>query len=174
MRKRLAAVEAASAALVAALNDNATMEFLSTEATATHAKRTLLTQVLLDLGRGAREAQGSPALSTEKGRTRSGGGRALLPQTFSPEVYCAAIITEAWAFIRGQPPAPSNLDAAAAAATLWKLSGGSTNGWGTNHLNAWRPCFVEADSPEVSTIRKELRRHLATGRHFSTAEENRA
>jgi hypothetical protein len=170
MRNRLAAVEAATAAIVAALNDNATMEFLGTEATSTPVKRTQLAQVLVDLGRSARQARGSPALSTEKGRTRSGRGRALLPEAFSSQVLCAAIIAEAWAIIRGQPPAPSNLDAAAAAATFWRLSGGSTKSWGDNPLKAWRPFFVQANRPQAGTIREEIRRHLKNGRHFGTSE----
>jgi hypothetical protein len=166
MRRRLAQVSTAADLLVGALNDTATTEFLDAAGTES-AKYAGLAVALLDVKRRAADALKSASLATPRGRTPSGRGKALLPGSFSPKVFCAAIVGEAWNFVRGSYPAPSNKEAAALANAFWEVSGGPTTGsWGNDPLKAWRPSFIEASETHVNEIKGKIRHYLVNARHF--------
>jgi hypothetical protein len=167
MRKRLAKVAAATEVLIAALNHNATREFL--DAADTEAGAEYDTIALSDLKNRAVNSLKLSSLATPRGRTRSGRGKALLPGSFSPKVFCAAIVAEAWNVVRDGYPAPSNLAAAALANLFWEVSGGPvTGGWGDHPLQAWRPSFIEASESDVNEIKGKIRHYLMNARHFET------
>ena len=102
----------------------------------------------------AHKAARSPALSKQSGKTRRGRGKALLPGTYNPKIFCALVIAEAWKFIHGKYPTPVNRTAANAAEDYWQASGGSTDGW-NDRLGAWRPYFQNARGPQVAVERAE-------------------
>jgi hypothetical protein len=167
MRKRLATVAAAADVLIAALNHTATREFLDAADTETAAEYDAI--ALSNLKNRATNGLKLPSLATPRGRTRSGRGKALLPGSVSPKVFCAAIVAEAWNVVRGGYPAPSNLEAAAIADLFWEASGGpAAGGWGGNQLKAWRPFFIEASESHVDEIKGKIRHYLVNARHFET------
>ena len=49
-------------------------------------------------------------------------------------------------------PPPRNQDAAGAAHTFWRASGGETKGWGNDPLNSWRPYFKQVQEPSVAAL----------------------
>jgi hypothetical protein len=166
MRRRLGEVIAAVDVLVGALNDSATREFLDPGGTES-ARYAGVVGALLDVKKRAGDASESASLATPHGRTPSGRGKAQLPGGFSPKVFCAAIVAEAWNFVRGSYPAPSNLQAAALASAFWEVSGGPvTGGWGNDPLKAWRPFFAEAEESHVDEIKGKIRHYLVNARHF--------
>jgi hypothetical protein len=166
MRRRLAQVSTAADFLIGALNDTATTEFLDPTGTQS-AKYAGMAAALLDTKKRAADALNSASLATSRGRTPSGRGKALLPGSFSPKVFCAAIVAEAWNVVRGSYPAPSNMDAAALANAFWEVSGGPTTGsWGNDPLKAWRPSFAEASESHVNEIKGKIRHYLVNARHF--------
>jgi len=108
----------------------------------------------------AHKAARSPALTNKSGKTKSGRGKAVLPGTSNPKVFCAVVVAEAWQFIHGKYPTPVNTTAANAAEKYWLASGGSTGGWGNDRLGAWRPYFQNARRPQVDAQRAECQRVL--------------
>jgi hypothetical protein len=126
---------------------------------------------LEDITRRSAEALKSPALTTERGRTKPGRGRALSPDATSPLVYCAEMIAVAWKCVRGSYPVARNPDAAAAAEALWQLSKipfgvdaaeDERVRWGTDFLNGWRPHFevALAQTLILGNMHDEFVRHM--------------
>jgi hypothetical protein len=166
MRRRLAQVSTAVDTLTGALNDSATAGFLDPTGTES-AKYAGMAAALLEVKKRAADASKSASLATPRGRTPSGRGKALLPGSFSPKVFCAAIIAEAWNLVRGGYPAPSNIEAAALANAFWEASGGPVTGsWGNDPLKAWRPSFIEAGKNHVDEIKGKIRHYLVNARHY--------
>src|SRR5580692_11029031 len=130
---------------------------------------------------GVRAAAALILSALDDGETKAGRSRAVPPGSFPPKTYCAAIIAEAWSFVHGVEPAPTNQKAAAAAHLFWResLEGLSMEetklalewmrakdakkSWG-EPLNGWWRHFKEAKEPHVSEMRKEIRRHLTEGK----------
>ena len=179
MRKNLEGVRAGAAPILIALDDGETRGFLDAASPGTIPDRLAICRLMSDLVRRAEE--GVSWLVTEDGETKVGRGRAVPPGYFPPKTYCAAIIAEAWSFVHGVEPAPTNQKAAAAAHLLWResLEGLSMEktklalewmratdakkSWG-EPLNGWRRHFKQAKEPHVSEMRKEIRRHLTEGK----------
>jgi hypothetical protein len=175
MKKKQGVRDAASL-IVSALNDGATRDFLDA---ATPGK--ILDGMLRDLVRRAEESVAS--LSTADGKTKAGRNKAEPPGYFPPKTFCAALIVEAWSFIHGAEPAPTNQEAAAAADLFWNVSMGfisieptkeaierivakESKSWG-ERLNGWRHHFEQAKEPAVPNIRQQIRRHLLEGKHWA-------
>src|ERR1700682_256474 len=139
-----------------------------------------------DLVRRAEE--GVSWLVTENGKTKAGRSRACPPGSCPPKPYCAAIIAEAWSFVHGVEPAPTNQKAATAAHLLWResleglsmeetklalewmLTTDAKKSWG-EPLNGWRRHFKQAKEPHVSEMRKEIRSHLTEGKRQAELSE---
>jgi hypothetical protein len=122
MKKRLGEVSDAAVLLRRALNDTPTREFL--EIAGQLANTLALVKPLQDVAEGAKRAAASPALSREAGKTKAGPGRATPPGSFSAKTYCAALISETWAYFHNGDPPARNREAAAAADAYWRASGG--------------------------------------------------
>jgi hypothetical protein len=168
MKKRLADVRDAALLLRDALNDTPIREFLEIAPLGPIESSGVLEHMLQDLAERAKRAAASSALSTEDGKTRPGRTRATPIDASSAKLFCAALIAEAWTYFHGGDPPPRNQDAAGAAHTLWRASGGETKGWGNDPLNSWRYYFKEVQAPALGKVRKECRRHLEEAERLST------
>ncbi len=70
-------------------------------------------------------------------------------QTLLPKSFCALVIAETWAFVRGTLPAVRNQEAAAAAQAYWLACGGTRKGWGSDPRTGWSHYFRDARSAAV-------------------------
>ena len=180
MKKRLQAVKDAAALIVNALNDGAIREFLDADAQGKIPYHGQIDHMLRDLVR--RGDEGLALLAAADGKTKAGRNKAFPPEYFPPKTFCAAIIAEAWSFIRGVEPAPKNRQAAAAADLFWRvlmddlrieptreplerIVAKEAKSWG-NRLNGWRHHFKQARKPAVAKIRQEFRRHLVEDKRW--------
>lgn len=128
--------------------------------------------VLEEIRIRAERAARSPNLVTESGKTKAGRGPALPSGAYSPQVYCALLIGEAWRYFHGHYPPERNVKAARAADLYWQLSVGSRQSWGNKPLNAWRPHFREARSLADTSHKAEIRRHLAVSEYSAGLTAN--
>jgi hypothetical protein len=161
MKKRLEEIRSAALLLQSSLSDNYTREFLEAGHGGPIEGKAALGSQLGNLVESAKHAAELPELSTETGKVKSGRGRALCPGAFPPKVFCAALIAETWKYVRGEYPAPRNVQAACAAQALWLASKGQLTGWGDSPVTGWRSYFARIEDPGVTAIRAEIRRHLA-------------
>lgn len=167
--------------IVSALNDGATRDFLDAATPGKIPYHGQIDHMLRDLV--LRAEKGISWLVTEAGKTKAGRNKAEPPGYFPPKTFCAALIVEAWSFIHGAEPAPTNQEAAAAADLFWNVSMGfisieptkeaierivakESKSWG-ERLNGWRHHFEQAKEPAVSNIRREFRRHLKETQRLS-------
>jgi hypothetical protein len=132
-----------------------------------------LTGGLSELIERAEAALTSDFLFNSAGKIKSGRGKAPSPTDFCPRTLCAAIVWEFWCRLRpAGSHAPSNLELAAAAAELFRASGGDPpKGWGSNPLAGWKTYFKRMNDPRYESHRLELRRELMYSdplRAFST------
>ena len=102
MKEKLSSIGNAADALNVLLSDPMPTAFLEREFHFEIDKefagfRTALPLIAARAHRAAR----SPALSKQSGKTKSGRGKALLPGTYNPKIFCALVIAEAWKFIHG-------------------------------------------------------------------------
>lgn len=97
----------------------------------------------------------------KKGRMRAGRGKALLRGVMSARYICAAIVSEAAAFVaqHGFEPA-SKTDLYRAATHLW-TSWIGLKGWGNSRLPSWKSYFEAASDDRLAGLRAEVRRHLS-------------
>jgi len=160
MKKRLAKVRKAALLLRKELNDTPTREFLEIAPSGPIDYRVAFEPMLQDLAERAKRAIASSALSRKDGKTKAGRTKAAPPGASSAKLFCAALIAEAWTYFHGSDPPPRNQDAAGAAHTFWRASGGETKGWGNDPLNSWRPYFKQVQEPSVAALRRECRRRL--------------
>lgn len=167
MKKTLAKVRETASLLRRVLNNSATREFLESNSPGQIKYHGMIDHMLHDLAGWAERAMGSPALSTEAGKTNSGRTKAAPPDACSPKLYCAALIAETWAYFHRSDPPPRNQRAAGAADALWRACGGETKGWGDNPLNRWRYYFQKVQEPRVAAVRRECRRHLVEAGRWS-------
>jgi hypothetical protein len=108
--------------------------------------------------RGASPATRS--LVDSQGNVPSGRGRATLPGTMSAKYVCAAIISEAAAFIEEIGfGAQQKIDIFKAASELW-TSWLPLKGWGNSRATSWKRYFAAADDDRLAGLRNEVRRHL--------------
>jgi hypothetical protein len=168
MKERLAEVRDAASRLQHALRHTPTREFLEIAPSGPIEYRVALEHMLQDLAGRAERAIASPALSTEDGKTRPGRGKAMPAPTFSPKLFCAALVAEAWTYLRRRSPGPRNPKVAAAANVLWRASGGEATDGGEEPLNSWRYYFEQVQAPALGKVRKECRRHLEEAERLST------
>jgi hypothetical protein len=145
------------------LGDSALSELWSDKRRASQHGGAELGAVLKEIAWSTRAAwSSSSSLTNETGKSKSGRGRALPLKAASPRAFCAAIVLEAWAHVHGgKYPAASSPKLAAAAEKYWLACGGTTDGWGDNRLEAWRPYFEKALEPSLEAVRTELRHHLS-------------
>lgn len=152
------------------------LEFLEAAPGGRIESRGMLLEQLKQLAARAERALGSPSLVTEKGVAKPGRGRALPPGATTPEAYCAALIAEAWNYLRGRELASGNKQAQAAAASLWAIATKGRRPRADEPEARWRIHLGKATSPELSDIRAEFRRHMIESANIyrMLAEENSA
>ena len=124
MKERLDVVRDAASKLQHALRHTPTREFLEIAPSGPIEYRVAFEHMLQDLVGRAERAMTSPALSTEDGKTRPGRTKAAPPGASSAKLFCAALVAEAWTYLRGRSPGPRNPKVAAAANAPWLVSGG--------------------------------------------------
>ena len=167
MKERLAEVRDAASMLQHALRHTPTRAFLEIAPSDPIEYGVAFEHMLQELVGRAEHAMTSPALSTEDGKTRPGRGKAMAASTFSPKLFCAVLVAEAWTYLRRRSPGPRNPKVAAAANTLWRVSGGETTHRGEEPLNGWRYYFKEVQAPALGKVREECRRHLEEAERLS-------
>lgn len=172
MRPRLLDVERCAKRLVDALQNDPTREFLESAPLGPMLYYGALTHLLTDLAGRAERAVNSPALANSTGKTKAGQGKALPPEAISPQDFCAALVAEAWSFIREKPPSPRNSKAGEAAEAYWKAIGGPPlRRWGNSKGNSWRSHFEKASGPAAAKIRADIRHDLQmSARHSAHLE----
>lgn len=155
VKKNLKTIEVAAKALNAALGCLATSEFLEAGEFGRMKDVHQLRERLHELARRAQVAENSPALSSERGVTKPGRGKAVLPGAIRPHTLCAWMIAEVWKVLHGRYPADRNKTAALAADMFWRISmfravseapTDDQPGWGNDRLNRWRRHFEEASA----------------------------
>jgi hypothetical protein len=174
MRDQLTQMADAAAILQRGLSNVSTKEFLELEGGVHIENFGGLDHTLRVVGERAALSAASPRIAAA-GKAKKGRGRALPSGAISPKAFCALIVAETWAHLRGDQPAPRNQEAAAAADAYWRASGGTTQSWGSDPLTSWSYHFKEAQSPAAETLRKEVRRHCVEHSHFNqllSASEN--
>jgi hypothetical protein len=77
--------------------------------------------------------------------------------TFSPKLFCAALVAEAWTYLRRHSPGPRNPKAAAAANALLRVSGGEATDGGEEPRNGWRYYFKEVQAPASQAARRGVK-----------------
>lgn len=102
MKKNLQGVRDAASLIVSALNAGATRDFLDASTPGKIPYYGQIHRMLRDLVLRAEESVAS--LSTADGKTKAGRNKAEPPGYFPPKTFCAALIVEAWSFIRGAEP----------------------------------------------------------------------
>jgi hypothetical protein len=157
MKRWLADVKEAALLLCFALADPQTMAFLEGEGRGLIPAA--LRRALLDVADRAERA--AAPLSISDGTTKRGRARAVVSDTISAKLYCAALIAETWAFFHHKEPEPRSQKAQAAADAYWRATGGEMTGWATDRLNHWRPYFERAKKPVVAAVREEWRHRLS-------------
>lgn len=111
---------------------------------------------------GSRTARAS--MLDETGRIRAGRGKAVLPGMMSARYTCAAIVSEAAAFVEEYRFAPtSKVNLYRAATHLW-TSWIRLNGWGNSRLPSWKSYFEATADDRLAGLRREVRRHLSIRR----------
>ena len=125
MRGQLAEMADAAAILVRGLSYSPAKEFLEREGGVHVENIGGLDHALRAIGNGATLAAASPAIAAATGKAKKGRGKALPSGAISPKAFCALIVAETWAHLRGDHPAPRNQQAAAAADAYWRASGGT-------------------------------------------------
>jgi hypothetical protein len=161
MKRRMVAVAQAAALLDKELADTVTKEFLERAGLVRIENLGGFQRALQTIAERAKLAAGSSALSTTSGKTKSGQGKAMPPDSYRPKTFCALVIAEAWRFLHQEYPPPRNRGAAEAAQAYWLAAGcPPAVGWGSDPLNAWRPHFKKARGPEAAAERAECLRHL--------------
>jgi len=130
MKRRLLEIRDAARLLQRALSNPPMREFLEIEGAIRIENVRDLDHTLRTIAERADLAAASPKISTAAGKGRKGRGKALSAGAISPKAFCALIISETWAHLRGGYPAPRNQEAAAAADAYWRASGGTTKSWG--------------------------------------------
>jgi hypothetical protein len=162
MIRQLTAIRDAADLLDIALRDPMTRAFLERDCGVDiDNKFSGLQDALQFIAVQAHNSARSPLLTTKGGKAKSGRGKAQLPGTYSPKIFCAVVIAEAWKFLHGKYPASVSKKAAEAAEAYWLVSGGATAGWGNDRLGAWRPYFEKARRPEVANERAKCLRILS-------------
>ena len=175
MRQQLTKMAEAAAILQRGLSDSSTTEFLELEGSVHIENIGGLDHTLRTIGERATLAAASPRIAAAAGKAKKGRGKALPSEAISPKVFCALIVAETRAHLRGDHPAPRNQQAAAAADAYWRASGGTTQSWGSDPLASWSYHFKEARSPAAEMLRKEVRRHCVEHSRFNqllSASEN--
>jgi hypothetical protein len=165
MRKSLIKVGEAAASLQQALQSAPIREFLETEGSIQIENLGGLDHTLRHIAERAALAAKSPRISNKAGIAKKGTGKALPTDAFSPEVFCAVIISEVWKYLHGEYPASSNMKAAAAAEAYWRASGPGKRGWGSDPLGKWSYHFRRAKLPVTAKTREEIRRHCIEHSH---------
>ena len=169
MRKQLTKMAEAAAILQRGLSDSSTKEFLELEGSVHIENIGGLDHTLRVIGERAALAANSPRIAAAAGKAKKGRGKALPSGAISPKAFCALIVAETWAHLRGDHPAPRNQEAAAAADAYWRASGGTTQSWGSDPLTSWSYHFKEARSAAAETLRNEVRRHCVEHSHLNEA-----
>jgi hypothetical protein len=159
MREQLTQMANAATILQRGLSYSPTKEFLELEGHVHIENISGFNHTLRVIGEGAALAAASPRIAVTAGKAKKGRGKALPSGAISPKAFCALIVAETWAYLRGEHPAPRNQEAAAAADAYWRASGGTTKSWGSDPRTGWSYHFKEAQSPTAETLRKEVRRH---------------
>jgi hypothetical protein len=166
MREKLIQVRDAGAFLLQALQDTPTREFLEHEGCIRMENLGGLYDTLQNISARAALAAASPQISETSTTAKKGAGKARPANAYSPETFCAVIVSEIWKYVHNEYPAPRNLKAAAAAEAYWRASGGVTKPrWGSNLLSSWRYRFEQAKSPATEKERREIRRHCVEHSH---------
>jgi hypothetical protein len=166
MRERLTQARDAAAFLLQALQDTPTREFLEHEGFIRIDNLGGLYDTLQKISERAALAAASPQISKTSTTAKKGAGKARPANAYSPEAFCAVIISEIWKYVHNEYPAPRNPKAAAAAETYWRASGGlAKRRWGSNPLGSWRYRFEQAQSPATEKERREVRRHCVEHSH---------
>jgi hypothetical protein len=162
MREQMLAVRNAARVLYEGLRNVAVKEFLEVEGAIRIENLGGLEETLRVIGERARLAASSSQISTSDGKGKKGTGKALPNTAYSPQTFCAVLISEVWNFLRGEYPAARNIQAAKAADAYWRATGGiAAHQWGTGSAGRWRYHFEQAKSPATEKERKEIRRHCA-------------
>jgi hypothetical protein len=179
VRKWIEVTRDAARFLRQALVRDPIIEFLEAEPAGKMKARGMLLEQLKQLTNRAELALKSSALVTEKGVTKAGRGSALPPGATSPHAYCAALIAEAWKYLRGEEPAPRNNEAQRAAAAFWAASRAesfqtraakSRKRTVNNPETRWRPHLEKAKSPALLAYRAEFRRHMFQCESYAEVE----
>jgi hypothetical protein len=169
MRKRLAAVRHACLLLRQSLRDQERW-LLIADPLGPMSYRSALIADLEDLAGRAERASKLSVLVGETGTTKAGSGRALPPGGASAQVYCAALVAEAWKYFNGEDPAPANKRAQKATDALWVASRAQSvlrlnkrRGPSETHEPAarWRHHLSKVNSSSLSEIRAQFRHDLA-------------
>ena len=164
MRKILCAIGDAAALIQRGLGDATVRNFLEDAPLGLGAIPNLgeLDRALRNLASRAGKASTSPRLVDEEGNTKAGPGRATTSRSFSSKVYCALLICEVWRHFNGRYPGVRSRKAAQAAEILWHATGGAREGWGTDHLSAWRPYFEAVSAlTTADDLRADFQRRLS-------------
>jgi hypothetical protein len=97
MRERITEIKDAALQLKQRLRDNRTVTFLADAGQLQFLDLNALLITLTTIATRADVAISS--LVDDKGKTKSGRGKALVPGAITPELYCALIIAETWKFL---------------------------------------------------------------------------
>jgi hypothetical protein len=104
MKKRLLEIRDAALLLQRALSDAPMREFLEREGSIRIENIGGLDHTLRMIAERADLAAASPAITAAVGKTKKGRGKALPLNAISPKAFCALIIAETWAYLRGTKP----------------------------------------------------------------------
>jgi hypothetical protein len=169
MRQRLTAVQEASLRIVQSLRQEERW-FLQADPRGPMTYRSSLITCLTDLASRAERASNLSVLVGEAGTTKAGSGRALPPGGASAQVYCAALVAEAWKYFNGADPAPANKRAQGATDALWVASRAQSvlrlnkrRGRSETHEPGarWRHHLRKVNSSSLSEIRAQFRCDLS-------------
>jgi hypothetical protein len=169
MRQRLIALRKASLLIVRSLGQHERW-FLQADPGGPMTYRSALIDCLRDLAGRAERASKLSVLVGETGTTKAGSGRALPPGGASAQVYCAALVAEAWKYFNGEDPAPANKRAQNATDALWVASRAQSvlrlnkrRGPSETHEPGarWRHHLSKVNFSSLSEIRAQFRHDLA-------------
>jgi hypothetical protein len=169
MRKRLIAVQKASLRIVQSLQHEERW-FLQADPRGPMTYRSALLSCLRDLAGRAERASNLSVLVGEAGITKPGAGQALPPGGASAQVYCAALVAEAWSYFNGKDPAAANKRAQDATDALWVASRAQSvlrlnkrRGRSETHEPGarWRHHLSKVNSSSLSEIRAQFRYDLS-------------